>query len=81
VDRTGSYVFFQISNDATQIAKLELAAKKVVDAGNYVAGNVLGLSRDNALVYTENDGLSYPFSCRYRYSIQPQKSHVQRRTD
>jgi hypothetical protein len=61
VDRTGDYVFFQISNDATQIAKLELAAKKVVDTGNYVAGNVLGFSPDNALVYTENDDLSYPF--------------------
>jgi len=61
VDRSGNYVFFQISNDATQIAKLELAAKKVVDTGNYVPGIVLGFSPDNALVYTENADLNNPY--------------------
>jgi DNA-binding beta-propeller fold protein YncE len=54
VDRSGKYVFFQISNDASQITKLELGAKKVVDTGNYVGGFVLGFSPDNTMVYTEN---------------------------
>jgi hypothetical protein len=57
VDPSGKYVLFQISEDSTEITKLELAQKKVVDTGNYVDGFVMGISADDLLIYTQDQEL------------------------
>jgi hypothetical protein len=52
---SGKYVFMAISQGATQIDKVELSAKKIVDTSHYIPNNVSQFSPDGTLVY----GVSY----------------------
>ncbi len=60
-DRSGKYVFFQISKNRTEITKLELAEKEIVDTGNYIDGFVMGFSPDDVLVYAQDEASSNPW--------------------
>jgi hypothetical protein len=64
VDPSGRFILFQISADSTQITRLELAQKKIADTGNYVDGTVMGISPDDALIYTLDEQLinSFPYT-------------------
>jgi hypothetical protein len=61
VDPSGKYVFLQVSTDTTDITRLELAHKKVVDTGNYVNGFVWAFSPDDVLIYTQDEETSNPW--------------------
>jgi hypothetical protein len=61
VDPSGKYPFFQLSEDSTQITRLELGQQKIVDTGNYVNGVVMGFSPDDLLIYTQNEELKKPW--------------------
>lgn len=70
VDRSGNYIFIPISSDTTQITKLELQQKQIVDTGYYVSGIVLAFSPDNALVYVQDGQLMNPYIF-YVYVFNP----------
>lgn len=70
VDRSGNYIFIPISPDTTQITKLELQKKKIVDTGYYVSGIVWAFSPDDALVYAEDGQLMNPYIF-YVYVFNP----------
>jgi hypothetical protein len=56
---SGKYVFMAIASDLTQIDKVELSQKKIVDSSNYVPYWVTQFSPDGTLVYGvqyENSG-------------------------
>lgn len=61
VDPSGRYPFFELSEDSTQITRLELGQKKIVDTGNYVDGVVMGFSPDDALIYAQDQELNNPW--------------------
>jgi hypothetical protein len=61
LDRTGRFDFIQISSDSTQVTRIEPAAKKIVDTGNYVQGTVQAFSPDDVLIYTSNPDSSNPW--------------------
>jgi len=61
LDRTGRFDFIQISSDSAQITRIEPAAKKIVDTGNYVQGTVQAFAPDDALIYTLNPYSSNPW--------------------
>ncbi|MGA2344367.1 MAG: hypothetical protein ABSF93_00090 [Candidatus Sulfotelmatobacter sp.] len=48
---SGKYVFMAIASDLTQIDKVELSQKKIVDSSNYVPYWVTQFSPDGTLVY------------------------------
>jgi hypothetical protein len=48
---SGKYVFMAIASDLTQIDKVELSQKKIVDSSNYVPYRVTQFSPDGTLVY------------------------------
>jgi hypothetical protein len=48
---SGKYVFMGISQDSTQIDKVELSAKKIVDTSNYIPYRFGQFSPDGSLVY------------------------------
>jgi hypothetical protein len=48
---SGKYVFMDIASDVTQIDKVELSPKKIVDSSNYVPYTVTQFSPDGTLVY------------------------------
>ena len=48
---SGKYVFMAIASDVTQIDKVELPQKKIVDSSNYVPYTVTQFSPDGTLVY------------------------------
>jgi hypothetical protein len=48
---SGKYVFMAIAPDLTQIDKVELSQKKIVDSSNYVPYRVTQFSPDGTLVY------------------------------
>lgn len=75
VDRSGNYIFLQISPDTTQITKLELQQKKIVDTGYYVSGIVWAFSPDDALVYVEDGQLMNPYIF-YVYVFNPATGSV-----
>ena len=52
VDPAGEYLFLQISDDVTQIAKIDMTAKKIVDTGNFVPEQMRQMSPDRILIYT-----------------------------
>ena len=70
VDRSGNYIFIYISPDTTQITKLELQQKRIVDTGYYVSGIVWAFSPDDVLVYAEDGQLSNPYIF-YVYVFNP----------
>ncbi len=61
LDRTGRFDFIQVSSDSTQITRIEPAAKKIVDTGNYVQGTVQAFAPDDVLIYTSNPNSSNPW--------------------
>lgn len=48
---SGEYVFMGVSTDSTQIDKVELGQKKIVDTGNYIPYSFGKFSPDGTLVY------------------------------
>ena len=70
VDRSGNYIFIQISPTTAQITKLERQQKRIVDTGYYVSGIVWAFSPDDALVYVEDGQLSNPYIF-YVYVFNP----------
>jgi hypothetical protein len=48
---SGKYVFMDIASDVTQIDKVELSQKKIIDTSNYVPYRVTQFSPDGTLVY------------------------------
>lgn len=48
---SGKYIFMAIASDVTQIDKVELSQKKIVDTSNYVPYEVTQFSPDGTLVY------------------------------
>jgi hypothetical protein len=60
---SGKYVFMGISSDSTQIDKVEVSQKKIVDTGNYIPAAFSAFSPDGTLVYgtqLENNGYQIP---------------------
>jgi hypothetical protein len=51
---SGKYVFLGISPSATQIERVELNAKKIVDTSNYIPYGVAGFSPDGTIAYGVN---------------------------
>ncbi len=49
---SGKYVFMGISPDLTQIEKVELTEKKIVDTGNYIPYSLSAFSPDGSIVYS-----------------------------
>jgi hypothetical protein len=60
-DPAGEYLFLQISPDIAQIARIDMAAKKIVDTGNYIPEQTLQLSPDRTLIYTQVPNYSDPY--------------------
>jgi hypothetical protein len=57
---SGKYVFMAISSDTTQIDRVELGAKKIVDTGNYIPYQFGAFSPDGTLFYgIENTNTTY----------------------
>jgi hypothetical protein len=48
---SGKYIFMDIASDVTQIDKVEMSQKKIVDTSNYVPYEVTQFSPDGTLVY------------------------------
>jgi hypothetical protein len=61
VDPSGNYIFIQIAPDVTQVTKLELTAKEIVDTGYYLPDVILNFSPDDHLIYTEVPNLNNPY--------------------
>jgi hypothetical protein len=61
VDPTGNFIFIQLSQQATQVTRLELGAKQIVGTGSGVSGPVIAFSPDDSLVYTEIPNASNPY--------------------
>jgi hypothetical protein len=61
VHPSGKYLFLQIAQDVSQIARIELSAKKIVDTGNYIPYRVRELSPDGSLAYAISDGTANYF--------------------
>lgn len=60
---SGKYVFMAIAPDSTQIDKVEVAQKKIVDSSNYIPAQVAQFSPDGTLVYglqSESSGYLIP---------------------
>jgi hypothetical protein len=53
IDPSGDYIFFQIGADTTDVAKLELSEKRIVNTGSHFTGLVKAFSPDDKLVYAE----------------------------
>jgi len=70
VDRSGNYIFIQISPTTTQVTRLERQRKRIVDTGYYVPGIVWAFSPDDALVYVEDGQMSNPYIF-YVYVFNP----------
>jgi hypothetical protein len=59
---SGNYVFMAISQDTTQIDKVELSQKKIVDTGSYIPYRFSQFSPDGTMAYGRldmSDGSSY----------------------
>jgi len=67
-DPAGEYLFLQISADATQIAKIDMTAKKIVDTGNYIPQQLWLMSPDRILIYTQVPNQEYPYSIIYVFN-------------
>jgi hypothetical protein len=61
VHPSGKYLFLQIAQDVSQIARIELSTKKIVDTGNYIPYSVRELSPDGSLAYAITAGTAYYF--------------------
>jgi hypothetical protein len=60
VHPSGKYIFTAISGDVSQIDKIELSQKKIVDTGNYIPYLFGQFSPDGTLVYgIYNPGTEY----------------------
>jgi hypothetical protein len=60
---SGKYIFMGIASDSTQIDKVEVSQKKIVDTGNYIPAELSAFSPDGTLVYgtqVENNGYQVP---------------------
>ncbi len=66
-DPAGEYLFFQISANATQIAKIDMSAKKIVDTGNYIPQQMAQMSPDRILIYTQVPNQEDPYSTIYAF--------------
>jgi hypothetical protein len=53
VDPSGKFIFIRTSQTNTQITKLEYAAKKIVDTGNYIPDQIVTFSPDGTVVYAQ----------------------------
>jgi 6-phosphogluconolactonase (cycloisomerase 2 family) len=51
-DPTGEYIFLRTSASGTDVAKIEIAKKRIVDTGNTSPNQFLSLSPDQRLMYT-----------------------------
>ena len=51
VHPSGKYLFMQISQDTTQIERVELSQHKIVDTGNYIPFSFGRFSPDGSLIY------------------------------
>ena len=61
---SGKYIFMEISGDTTQIDKLDLGAKKIVDTSHYIPYRFLGVfSPDGTIAYADN----YTYGTNYYY--------------
>jgi len=56
---SGKYVFMGVSQDSTQIDKVELSAHKIVDTTNYIPYQFGQFSPDGTLVYAISDASTY----------------------
>jgi hypothetical protein len=59
---SGKYIFMGISQNSTQIEKVELSEKKIVATPNYIPYSISGFSPDGTLVYSDSyswDGSYY----------------------
>jgi hypothetical protein len=51
---SGKYIFMEISQDTTQIDKVELGAKKIVDTSHYIPYRFFGVfSPDGTIAYAD----------------------------
>jgi hypothetical protein len=54
VDPSGNYIFFQTDLNVTEVTRLELAEKQIVDTGNSFPDLVQVFSPDDKLIYATN---------------------------
>jgi hypothetical protein len=61
VDPAGKFDLIELAPDISEVTKIETAAKKLVDTSNYVEGEFLGFSPDDALIYTQQENQTNPW--------------------
>jgi hypothetical protein len=76
VDPSGQYLFLQSSPDSTQITKIDLAGKQILNTDYYLEGVVQGFAPDNAFIYTQDTQFSDPW-LYYVYTFDPKSGAVQ----
>ena len=79
-DPAGEYLFLELPTNIVQIAKIERAAKTIVDTGNYLAKPLVTMSPDRRLIYTRTPDQREPYTLPYTvgiYVFDPQTGAVQ----
>ena len=76
VDPSGQWLFLQTSADSTQVMRIDLAGKQIVNTEYYLEGVVNGFSPDNAFIYTQDTSFSDPWIYDV-YTFDPKTGAVQ----
>ena len=61
VDPAGRFDLIEVAPDLTEIARIETVSKQLVSTNNYVQGQFLAFSPDEALIYTQQYNQSNPW--------------------
>ena len=61
LDPAGRFDLIEIAPDLTEITKIETASKQLVSTNNYIQGQFLAFSPDEALIYTQQYDQSNPW--------------------
>ena len=61
VDPAGKFDLIELAPDLTEVTKIAIGTKKLVDTKNYIQGTFLGFAPDDALIYTQQANQSNPW--------------------
>ncbi len=61
VDPAGKFDLIEVAPDLTEVTRIETASKQLVNTNNYVQGQFLSFSPDEALIYTQQYNQSNPW--------------------
>jgi len=61
VDPLGKFDLIEVAPDLTDITRINLTTKKLVDTNNYVQGYFMAFAPDDALIYTQQANQSNPW--------------------